>query len=145
MVRRAPSSALGTEHWMVSLIVTLGKGWGEVRRWETAAFFPANAQEDPRGTVNGARTSSTLVRQAGLIPNSAPHSLHKLSQYSWTRSFHFLTCKMTLNNNIYLISVMKIKRDDTCKAIPLCLLHVSSLFILTTVIRFWGPPSLVYL
>lgn len=106
---RAPSSALGTEHRTVILTVTLGKGWGEVGRWEKAAFSPANTQENPRGSMNGARRTSTLVQQTGLIPHSAPHSLHKLSQYSCTLSFHFLICKMTLNSNIYHISVMKIR------------------------------------
>lgn len=49
------SSALGTEHWVVILIVILGKGWDEVGRRKKAAFFPADAQEDPRAAMNRAR------------------------------------------------------------------------------------------
>lgn len=49
------SSALSMKHWMVILIVILSKGWDEVGRREKAAFFPADAQEDPRVAMNRVR------------------------------------------------------------------------------------------
>lgn len=54
---RAPSSALGTEHWVVILTVILGTGWeaGE------GSFSPADA-------VDGARRASLWAGRQGLSP-----------------------------------------------------------------------------